>query len=190
MKQLVQAIRELHARFTPRPLEVFLDLEEIRTADDWEHRILRGLRLDGSSPSLVALLEMLTVGLAAVIPLGAGADRWRLSASCASTALLAGWTYPLFAHWVWAGGWLAQLGVNYGLGHGFLDAGGSSSIQAVAGLTALAVAWILGPRRGKYSLDGMPAAIPGHNSVLVLFACSLALVGWWGLNSAGAILFM
>jgi tetratricopeptide (TPR) repeat protein len=45
VKQLVLAIRELHARFTPRPLEVFLDLEEIRTADDWEHRILRGLRL-------------------------------------------------------------------------------------------------------------------------------------------------
>ena len=176
--------------FTGRPAHV---LTIAGTTWNWiaaEPLFLRGLRLDSSSSSLVALLEMLTVGLAAVIPLGAGADRWRLGASCASTALLAGWTYPLFAHWVWAGGWLAQLGVNYGLGHGFLDAGGSSSIQAVAGLTALAVAWILGPRRGKYSLDGMPAAIPGHNSVLVLFACSLALVGWWGLNSAGAILFM
>jgi len=176
--------------FTGRPAHV---LTIAGTTWNWiaaEPLFLRGLRLDSSSSWLVALLEMLTVGLAAVIPLGAGADRWRLGASCASTALLAGWTYPLFAHWVWAGGWLAQLGVNYGLGHGFLDAGGSSSIQAVGGLTALAVAWILGPRRGKYSLDGMPAAIPGHNSVLVLFACSLALVGWWGLNSAGAILFM
>jgi Amt family ammonium transporter len=176
--------------FTGRPAHV---LTIAGTTWNWiaaEPLFLRGLRLDSSSPSLVALLGMLSVGLAAVIPLGAGADRWRLGASCASTALLAGWTYPLFAHWVWAGGWLSQLGVNYGLGHGFVDAGGSSSIQALAGMTALAVAWILGPRRGKYSLEGVPAAIPGHNSVLVLFACLLALVGWLGLNSAGAILFM
>ena len=48
---------------------------------------------------------------------------------------------------------------------------------------------MLGPRRGRYSGDGMPAAIPGHNAVLVLFACLLALMGWFGLNAAGAILF-
>jgi Amt family ammonium transporter len=103
--------------------------------------------------------------------------------------LLAAVTYPLFAHWVWGSGWLAQLGVNYGIGRGFLDVGGTSSIQVLGGLTALAVTWILGPRRGKYSADGMAPAIPGHNSVLVLFGCVLALIGWIGLNSAGAILF-
>ena len=149
----------------------------------------RGLKLDGSPASLSAWLQMLSVGLAALIPLGSGADRWRLSASCLSTALLAGCTFPLFAHWVWGGGWLAQLGINYGLGHGFVDAGGSSSIHALGGLTALAIVWILGPRRGKYTMDGMPAAIPGHNIVFVLFGCLLALVGWLGLNCAGAILF-
>jgi Amt family ammonium transporter len=90
---------------------------------------------------------------------------------------------------VWGGGWLAQLGLNYKLGRGFVDSGGSSSIQMLGGLTALSVTWILGPRRGKYELDGMPTAIPGHNAVFVLFGCLLALVGWFGLNSAGAILF-
>ncbi|MGH7867889.1 MAG: hypothetical protein ACREP9_09755, partial [Candidatus Dormibacteraceae bacterium] len=149
----------------------------------------RGLQLNGSPPSLVAWLQMFSVGLAAMIPLGAGADRWRLGASCASTAFLAGWTYPLFAHWVWGGGWLAQLGVNYGLGHGFVDAGGAGSIQALGGLTALTIAWTLGPRRGKYAMDGMLTAIPGHNGVLVLLGCLLALLGWLGLNCAGAILF-
>jgi Amt family ammonium transporter len=149
----------------------------------------RKLSFDGSATSLTALLQMFSVGLAAVIPLGSGADRWRLRAICLSTAMLAALTYPLFAHWVWGGGWLAQLGINYGIGRGFLDAGGASTIQAVGGLTALAITWILGPRRGKYSADGMAPAIPGHNSVFVLFGCILALVGWIGLNSAGAILF-
>ena len=149
----------------------------------------RKLSFDGSAASLTALFQIFCVGLAALIPLGSGADRWRLRASCLSTALLAAWTYPIFAHWVWGGGWLAQLGVNYGIGRGFLDVGGAGTIQVMGGLTALAVTWILGPRRGKYSADGMAPAIPGHNSVIVLFGCVLVLVGWVGLNSAGAILF-
>ena len=107
-----------------------------------------------------ACLQIFSVGLAALIPMGACLDRWRLSAACASTALFAGWTYPLFAHWVWGGGWLAQLGTNAGMGRGVIDAGGSGTIQAVGGLTALAIAWILGPRRGKYSPEGMPTRSP------------------------------
>jgi len=53
---------------------------------------------------------------------------------------------------------------------------------------AVSVIWIIGPRRGKFAGDGMPAAIPGHNIVLVLFGCVLALVGWIGLDSASSIL--
>lgn len=143
---------------------------------------LRGLALDASPACLILWLQLLSVALVALIPLGAGLDRWRLGAASASTALLAGLVYPLFAHWVWGGGWLAQIG--------FVDAAGSGPVQAVGGLTALAIAWILGPRRGKYSSEGgMPAAIPGHNAVLVLFACFLVWTGWLGLNGAGAMLF-
>jgi ammonium transporter, Amt family len=151
---------------------------------------LRGVELDGSPASLALLLQMFGAGLAALIPLSAATDRWRLGASCASTAILAGCTYPIFAHWVWGGGWLAQLSINYGLGAGFLDTGGAASIQVVGGLTALALVWILGPRRDKYSAEGMPAAIPGHNLVFVGFGCFLTWLGWLGLNSAGAILFL
>jgi Amt family ammonium transporter len=153
------------------------------------HFFLRGVPLDLSPAGLTVLLQMFTVGLAALIPLSSGSDRWRLSAACFSTILLAGWTYPLFAHWVWGGGWLAQLGVNRGLGDGLIDGGGSGTIQSVGGLTALSISWILGPRRGKYSADGMPAAMPGHNVVLVLLGCVFAWLGWLGLNSSGAILF-
>lgn len=148
---------------------------------------MRGVRFDLSAESLILLLQVFSVGLAAVIPLSAGSDRWKLGASCASSALLAGVTYPLFAHWACSGGWLNQLGTNARLGRGFIDGGGASSIQAVGGLTALAITWILGPRRGKFS-DGIPSAIPGHNAVLALAGCAITFVGWLGLNSAGAIL--
>jgi Amt family ammonium transporter len=150
---------------------------------------LRGLSPGATRASLQVLLQIFAVGLASLIPLSAGADRWRLSASCASTALLASWTYPLFAHWVWGGGWLAQLGSSYGLGRGFLDAGGASTIHVVGGLTALSIVWIIGPRRGKYAEDGIAPAIPGHNIVYVLFGALLIMPGWIALNAAGAILF-
>lgn len=136
----------------------------------------------------LALFGMFSVGIAALIPLSAGADRWRLGACCISTAVFAGWTYPLFAHWVW-GGWLMHLGENYSLGEGFIDAAGSGTIQVVGGLTALSIAWLLGPRRGKYTRDGLPTAIPGHNGVLVMLGCMLSLVGWIALNGAGALLY-
>ncbi|MBZ5594643.1 MAG: hypothetical protein LAP39_20560 [Acidobacteriia bacterium] len=154
-----------------------------------ERFFLRGLEFDGSAAPLYALFGMFGVAVAATIPLGSGADRWRLGASCVSTAILAGCTYPLFAHWVWGGGWLAQLGPNYTIGRGLVDCGGGGAIHMTGGLTALAIAWVLGPRRGKYTREGMPAAIPGHNSVLVLFGCFLAWAGWLGLDCAGAMLF-
>lgn len=137
---------------------------------------------DAGSPSfLAALMGMESVALAALIPLGSGAERWRLSAVCGSTALLAGISFPVFAHWGWGGGWLAKLG--------YVDTGGAGTIHAVGGLTGLAVAWLLGARRGKYSSEGMPMAMPGHNVVFVLFGCMLAGAGWAGFNAAGAILF-
>ena len=150
---------------------------------------LRGLTPAATQANLQVLLQIFAVGLTSLIPLSAGADRWRMSASCASTALLAAWTYPLFAHWVWGGGWLAQLGSNYGLGRGFFDAGGASTIHVVGGLTALSIVWIIGPRRGKYAEDDVAPAIPGHNIVYVLFGALLVVPGWIALNAAGAILF-
>lgn len=142
----------------------------------------------GINRSLVLCLEMFASGLAALIPLSAGTDRWRLAPTCLASAFLAGFMFPLFAHWVWGGGWLVQLGGNFGVA-GFVDVGGAGVIQVVGGFAALAVAWIAGPRRGKFADDGMAAAIPGHNIVLVLFGCILALIGWIGLDSAASILF-
>ncbi len=59
--------------------------------------------------------------------------------------------YPLYANWVWGGGWLSQLGVNFGLGHGHVDFAGSSVVHMVGGVAALAGALVLGPRIGKFT---------------------------------------
>jgi Amt family ammonium transporter len=144
--------------------------------------------VSGPGALLVLLVGIFGVGLASIIPLGAAADRWRLSAACISTVLFTGWTYPVFARLAWHQ-FLPMLDVKFNLGHAFIDAGGSGAIQVTGGLTALSLAWLLGPRRGKFSPDGLPAAIPAHNEVFVLFGCVLAWIGWLGLNSAGAILY-
>jgi ammonium transporter, Amt family len=149
--------------------------------------MMRGIAFNGSAPSLIAALQLFSVAFAAMIPLGAGSDRWRLGASCFSTVLLAGIVYPIFAHWVWGGGWLAQLGALPGCGGGAIDAGGAGVIQALGGLAALSITWTLGPRHGKYEASGM--AIPAHNMPFVVFGCLLTLIGWLGLDSAGAMLF-
>ena len=151
----------------------------------------RGLNFDeGGAAPLAAWLQLVSVGLAVVIPIGGGGGRWRLGSICAASAVFSAVIYPLFAHWVWGGGWLAQLGPNYGLGRGFVDVAGSGVIQCTAGLAALVVTWTMGPRHGKFGAEGMPLAIPGHNVVVVLFGCLLAMTGWIGLNAGGAILYM
>ena len=88
------------------------------------------------------------------------------------------------------GGWLAQLGANFSLGAGFLDPGGAATIHVLGGLSALAVVWIAGPRKGKFPKEGFSTALPGHNAVYVLFGCFVALVGWLAFNAAGALLWL
>jgi ammonium transporter, Amt family len=144
---------------------------------------------NGTTPSFIAASQLFAVALATLIPWGAGADRWRLSAACASTAIMAGFVYPIFAHWVWGGGWLARLGIDFNLGAGFVDPGGAATIQVIGGLTALSIVWIVGPRNNKFADDGQPRAIPGHHMIYVLFGCLLVLAGWLALNTLGAVLF-
>src|SRR6185437_7653294 len=111
---------------------------------------------------VVAIFGVFSVGLSSLIPLGASADRLRLGAACASAGVFAALTYPVFSFFSWH----SRAGLFGTVG--FLDSGGSGFINVVGGLTALAIAWILGARQGKYPPKGMPAAIPAHNQVYVL----------------------
>jgi Amt family ammonium transporter len=151
---------------------------------------LGGLGSAQPQTQLALLFEFLAVALAAIIPWGSGADRLRLTAGCATAAVLAAIVFPLAVHWIWGGGWLAQLGDQFGLGAGFVDGGGAATVHLLGGLSALAVVWIAGPRRGKFPREGLSTALPGHHAVYVLFGCLLALVGWLAWNVAGAVLFL
>ena len=139
---------------------------------------------------LAVLFEFLAVAMAALLPWGSGMDRWRLTAGCAAAAVTAAIVFPLAAHWIWGGGFLSQLGVNFGLGAGFIDGGGAATVHVLGGLSALAVIWIAGPRKGKFPKEGLATALPGHNAVYVVFGCMLALVGWLAWNLAGAVIWL
>ncbi len=148
-----------------------------------------GVHWDGSLPGYAAAFEIFAVGFTMLIPWGAGADRWRLRSAGVVAAILGGVLFPIFAHWVWGGGWLAALGANFQLGSGFMDPGGAATMQVFGGLTALVTVWILGPRRNKFPRHEPPRAIPAHHMIYVLFGCLLLVPGWIAFNLLGAVLF-
>jgi Amt family ammonium transporter len=152
--------------------------------------LLIGISNDPAQSQLEILFQFLAVAMAAIIPWGSGADRLRLSAGCAIAAVLSILVFPVLAHWVWAGGWLAQLGINFSAGAGFLDPAGAGTVHLLGGLSALAVVWLVGSRRGKFPKEGFATAMPGHSAAYILFGCLVALVGWLGFNLAGASLWL
>jgi Amt family ammonium transporter len=133
------------------------------------------------------LFQMVFMDTGATIPTGAAAERWKFSAFAITSFLFAAFTYPLFANWAWGGGWLANLGSNFGLGKGYVDFAGSGVVHAVGGLSALAIAIVIGPRLGKFTRDGKPNAILGHDIVLVLTGCLILAFGWFGFNPGSTL---
>lgn len=133
------------------------------------------------------LFQMVFMDTATTIVTGAAAERWKFAAFAVSTIFLGAITYPIYGNWAWGGGWLSQLGANYGLGHGYCDFAGSGVVHAVGGLTGLAVCLIVGPRIGKYNRDGTSNAMPGHDIVLVLTGCFILAFGWFGFNPGSTL---
>ncbi len=133
------------------------------------------------------LFQMVFMDTTTTIVTGACAERWKYSAFAVSTIALGAFIYPLFGNWAWGCGWLSQLGVNFGLGHGYCDFAGSGVVHAVGGLTALAVAMQMGPRIGKYNRDGSPNAIPGHDLSYVMLGCFILAFGWFGFNPGSTL---
>jgi Amt family ammonium transporter len=151
----------------------------------------RGFFLSGSAydvgVAVMFLFQMVFMDTAATIVTGAAAERWKFLAFCISSVFIAAITYPLYANWAWGGGWTSQLGVNYGLGHGYCDFAGSGVVHAVGGITALAVAIIIGPRIGKFTKSGKPNPMPGHDMTMVLIGCFILAFGWFGFNPGSTL---
>jgi Amt family ammonium transporter len=148
-----------------------------------------GLLAVSYDPGSLAMFLFATVfmGIAATIPTGAMAERWKFSAFLLYGFFMSMFLYPLYGNWVWGGGWLSQLGVNFGLGHGQVDFGGSSVVNLTGGLTALAGAMVLGPRIGKFRRDGAIGLLAGHNLPLAMGGTLILAFGWFGLNAGSTL---
>ncbi|HVZ74602.1 MAG TPA: ammonium transporter [Polyangia bacterium] len=133
------------------------------------------------------LFQMVFMDTAATIPTGAMAERWRFSSFVAFSFVLSAFMYPIFGNWVWGGGWLSQLGKNFGLGHGHVDFAGSSVVHMVGGVAAFVGAKMMGPRLGKYTLDGRPKPIPAHNVPMVVLGTFILAFGWFGFNPGSTL---
>jgi len=147
---------------------------------------LSGVTYDAAIFSLF-LFQMVFMDTTATIPTGTMAERWTFKSFVVYGFFIAMFTYPLYANWVWGGGWLSQLGKNFGLGHGTLDFAGSSVVHMTGGVAALAGGIVLGPRLGKYRKDGKPNAIPGHHIPMAVLGCFILAFGWFGFNAGSTL---
>ncbi len=125
--------------------------------------------------------QLVFCGTAATIVSGAVAERVKYVTFIIFSFILTLVIYPIVGHWVWGGGWLADMG--------FMDFAGDSVVHSLGGWAALAGAWLLGPRIGKYAKDGTPQAIPGHNMSLAVIGLFVLWLGWFGFNPGSTMSF-
>ena len=116
---------------------------------------------------------------AATIVSGAMAERTKFISYCIYSAVISLVIYPISGHWIWGGGWLAQIG--------FHDFAGSTAVHMVGGVAACVGAKILGPRIGKYGKDGKPRAILGHNLSIAALGVFILWFCWFGFNGCSTV---
>ena len=126
-----------------------------------------------------AIFQTVFCATSATIVSGAMAERTKFSAYCVYSAAISLFIYPVSGHWIWGGGWLAEMG--------FHDFAGSTAVHMVGGVCALIGAKILGPRIGKYGKDGKPRAILGHNLSIAALGVFILWFCWFGFNGASTV---
>ena len=131
----------------------------------------------GIAEPVEVIFQTVFCATAATIVSGAMAERTKFASYLVYSAIISLLIYPIAGSWIWnGGGWLAQLG--------FHDFAGSTLVHSVGGWAALMGAAILGPRIGKFTEDGKPVAIPGHNITLGALGVFILWFGWFGFNLA------
>ncbi len=135
---------------------------------------------DSAFPTAAFLIfQTVFCATAATIVSGAMAERTKFSAYCMYSIAISLLIYPVSGHWIWGGGWLAEMG--------FHDFAGSTVVHMVGGIAALVGAKMLGPRIGKYDKDGKPHAIPGHSLTLGALGVFILWFGWFGFNGGSTV---
>jgi Amt family ammonium transporter len=151
----------------------------------------KGLFLRGDSYDVgvfaLFLFAMVFMDTAATIPTGAMAERWKWGSFVVFALFMSMFVYPIFGNWVWGGGWLAQLGREFGIGHGHVDFAGSSVVHMVGGVAALAGAIVLGPRIGKFTKDGKVNVLPAHHMPMAILGVFILAFGWFGFNAGSTM---
>ena len=128
-----------------------------------------------SVPTYAAwLFQLVFAATAATIVSGAMAERTQFKSYLIYSIFITGIIYPVVGHWVWGGGWLADVGMS--------DFAGSTVVHSTGGWLALTGAIVLGPRIGKYDGDGNPRPIAGHNLPLAALGVFILWLGWFGFN--------
>jgi Amt family ammonium transporter len=125
------------------------------------------------------LFQAAFCGAAATIVAGGMAERMKFKAYLAYSFIISAFIYPVVGHWIWGGGWLAQLN--------FADFAGSTVVHAVGGFAALVGTIILGPRIGKYNKDGSANALAGHSIPLASLGVFILWFGWFGFNPGSTL---
>ena len=124
------------------------------------------------------IFQAMFAATGATIVSGAVAERVKLSAFMVFAVLFVGVAYPVAGSWHWGGGVLADMG--------FKDFAGSTVVHAFGGFGALACVMVLGPRRGKYTENGIKP-IPAHNFPLAAIGVFLLMFGWYGFNGGSVL---
>lgn len=125
------------------------------------------------------LFQAAFAGVAATIVAGGVAERMKFSAYLLYAVVISALVYPIIGHWVWGGGWLAELG--------FYDFAGSTVVHGVGGVAALVGTMMLGPRIGKFDKNGRPKVISGHSMPLAALGVFILWLGWYGFNAGSTL---
>lgn len=149
--------------------------------------MLQGIEFYTPAIATLFLFQMVFMDTTCTIPTGALAERWKFTSFVLFSFVISTIIYPIYANWVWGGGWLAALGANFGLGHGHVDFAGSSVVHMTGGVLAIVLSKILGPRIGKYGPDGRVNPIPAHNIPQVMTGTFILAFGWFGFNAGSTL---
>jgi Amt family ammonium transporter len=148
---------------------------------------LKGAGYDCAAFALF-LFQMVFMDTTATIPTGGAAERWKFSAFMIYGCCIGTIMYPVFGNWVWGAGWLAQMGSNWGIGHGHVDFAGSSVVHMQGGVIAFIFCWLIGPRHGKYDASGkIVNPIVPHSIPLVMLGTFILAFGWFGFNPGSSL---